>query len=59
MSKITKPCGCIITTFDDEDKKDELSPCLPCGIMEAAKSMANFAQILAAIATRIHKDQQK
>ena len=55
----TKPCGCIITHFEEEERKDELSPCLPCGIMEAANSMANFAKILAAIATRVHKDQQK
>lgn len=53
-----KPCGCIITHFE-EDRMDELSPCLPCGVMEAANSMANFAKILAAIATRIDKEREE
>lgn len=50
----TKDCGCVITEMDDGTT--QISPCIPCGVMEAARAMNSVGQILAAIATRLKKE---
>lgn len=54
-NKTIKPCGCIITEMDDDTV--QMSPCVPCGIMEAARALGSIGQILAAVATRIQHEQ--
>lgn len=52
----TKPCGC--TTIEMDDGTSQISPCVSCGMMEAAKAMNSVAQIFAAIATRLKVEKE-
>lgn len=51
----TKSCGCDITTFSDESV--QVSPCLPCAMIEAARHMQMAAQALGAGATKVAQDR--
>jgi len=46
-----QPCGCRIVEY--ADKRKEISPCQPCGLMDVARNLQGAAQALAAVATRI------
>jgi len=54
-SQMRKPCGCIITELSNETT--QMSPCVPCGMMEAARALASVGQILAAVATRMRVER--
>jgi len=54
-SQKTKPCGCILTEMSNDTT--QMSPCVPCGLMEVARAMGSIGQILAAVATRIQVDR--
>lgn len=49
-----QPCGCRIVEY--ADKRKEISPCLPCGLMDVARNLQGSAQALAAVATRVRAD---
>lgn len=55
-SKTTKPCGCIITEMDDESV--QVSPCVPCGMMEIARALQSVAQIFGAVSTRMKMEKE-
>ena len=52
-----KPCGCVITHF--ADGAGEISPCVPCGLMGVAQGMSQAADAMAAIATRLRREEQQ
>ena len=52
-----KPCGCVITELSNDTT--QMSPCVPCGLMEVARAMGSIGQILAAVATRIQVDRDQ
>lgn len=53
----TRPCGCHIVEY--ADKTAQISPCPPCGLMDAARNMQGAAAALAAVATRLRADSSR
>lgn len=51
-----KPCGCYIIDYDDGSK--QISPCVPCGLVELGHALTSAGQITKAIATRILNEQK-
>lgn len=50
----TKPCGCHYIEY--ADKTRTISPCPPCGLMDAANNLNGAARALAAVATRLRME---
>lgn len=53
-NQTSKPCGCHIVEY--ADKTRELSPCVPCGLMDVANGLNHAASALAAVATRLRME---
>jgi hypothetical protein len=49
-----RPCGCYVTEYADGTA--QVSPCPPCGLMDAARNLGGAAQALAAVATRLRQE---
>lgn len=52
----TKPCGCHVVEYSDGEV--QVTPCPPCGIMEAARHLQLAAQALGASATSMRSVQE-
>lgn len=53
-----KPCGCVLTYYSDSDKP-ALTPCPPCGFMEAGNALSDAARALRAVACALRDEQKK
>ena len=52
-----KPCGCRFVEFSDETA--DVTPCPPCGILEAARALSAAANALGAVAHRLRQDHSQ
>jgi len=52
-----KPCGCVITELSNDTT--QMSPCVPCGLMEVARAMGSNGQTRDAGAKSIQVDRDQ
>lgn len=52
-----KPCGCHVIEYSD--KTGQISPCVPCGLADAARSMIQAGQALGAVAGRLRTEASR
>lgn len=46
-----KPCGCVIITMSDDT--EQITPCVPCGLIATAESLQRAAGAIGAVGQRL------